>query len=200
MILQSIVMTAQKSGEIKKEVLPLRLSDHYGSFRKRGELYDIVFERLLPYPVEKVWQAVTEPEKLALWFGGPAEVDLKVGGKIRLGLLMTTVEGVITRLEKEKLLEYTWGEDNTVRWELYKFNENCCSLVFTETLVPGSYLPDAAPGWHGYLDFLEMVLAGDKVPVFPLEAWPEIAGEATSKYKSIIEKPHRKNKTIIPKI
>jgi uncharacterized protein YndB with AHSA1/START domain len=34
----------------------------------------------LPVPPERVWQALTEPDQLARWFGRRAEVDLRVGG------------------------------------------------------------------------------------------------------------------------
>lgn len=165
---------------------PFRLSSHYGTAQAVDGTYDIVFERLLPHPVSKVWEALTAPEKLALWLGGPAEVDLRVGGKVRLGLLMTTVEGVITKLEREKLLEYTWGPDNTVRWELRDAGDGQCKLVFTETGAAAEDLPGAVPGWHGYLDFLEMMLNGRQVLPFPLEGWQEIAREVTEKYRTVL--------------
>lgn len=165
---------------------PFELSQHYGSFIKKDDLFDIRFERVFQHPVKKVWEAITEPSKLALWFGGPAEMDLQIGGKVRITLLMTTVEGHITALKTERLLEYTWGDENSVRWELYEEGKEACRLVFTETAVPKDYLPQAAPGWHGYLDRLTFVVDNKKVPGFPLEAWEEISKEATKKYQAML--------------
>ena len=38
------------------------------------------FERSLDHPVEVVWEAVTDPAKLAQWFPTSVEVDLREGG------------------------------------------------------------------------------------------------------------------------
>jgi|GEM_PF-211029 len=170
-----------------RQFTPFELSAHYGTVRPVNGRYDIVFERQLPHPVQQVWETITQPEKLSQWFGGPAEVDLQPGGKIRIGLLMTSVEGTITRLEKEKLLEYTWGETDTlIRWELHDTGNGSCRLVFTESSAAAEDLPEAMPGWHGYLDFLGMVLDGNRPPAFPLEGWNEIAREVKERYKAVL--------------
>jgi len=41
------------------------------------------FERLLPAPIELVWQYLTEPKFLATWIA-EADVELRVGGRIEL--------------------------------------------------------------------------------------------------------------------
>lgn len=166
---------------------PFELSAHYGTFIPKGQLSDIRFERVFQHPVKKVWEAITQPEKLAQWFGGEAEMDLRMDGKVRIRLLMTTVEGKITALKNESLLEYTWGDDNSVRWELYPEGKDACRLIFTETAVQPDHLPYAAPGWHGYLDRLTYVADGEKVPGFPLEAWEEIAKDVSVKYRSMLD-------------
>jgi uncharacterized protein YndB with AHSA1/START domain len=184
---EQLAIEAEYAAMWYRQFAPFKLSSNYGTVRPFNGRFDIIFERQLPHPVQQVWEAITKPEKLAQWLGGPAETDLRPGGKISIGLLMTTVEGVITRVENEKLLEYTWGADNVViRWELEDNGNGTCRLVFTETSAAAEDLPDAMPGWHGYLDFLEMVLDGEKVPAFPLEGWPEIAKEVTDRYKAVL--------------
>ena len=45
----------------------------------------IRFERHLPYPVEAVWDAITNPERLAEWwlpFDADITVDLREGGEL----------------------------------------------------------------------------------------------------------------------
>lgn len=51
---------------------------------------EVTFERTYDAPVEKVWQAWTDPEILKKWWGPndvtipECEVDLRVGGKLRI--------------------------------------------------------------------------------------------------------------------
>ena len=42
-------------------------------------------EELLPFAVEEVWRAITEPARLAAWLGDRVAVDLRPGGEIELG-------------------------------------------------------------------------------------------------------------------
>lgn len=135
-----------------------RLSDHYGSIHRTGHFYRISFDRLLNHPIKKVWDAITLPEQLALWLSSnhkepSTEIDLKLGGKVRMQFMMAMSEGKITQLKSETLLEITWSGDNISRWELFEVGKKKCRLVFTETL-PVSILPKAAAAYHGYLDFL----------------------------------------------
>jgi len=51
---------------------------------------EVTFDRTYDAPIEKVWQAWTDPEILKKWWGPndvsipECEVDLKVGGKLRI--------------------------------------------------------------------------------------------------------------------
>ena len=85
------------------------------------------------------------------------------------------------------MLEITWSMDNVSRWELFDEGKSKCRLVFTETL-PVSALPFATAAYHGYLDFLSLVLDGKKVPDTILEEWEEISKDATKKYEALLEK------------
>jgi uncharacterized protein YndB with AHSA1/START domain len=63
----------------------------------------------LSHPPERVWQALTTAEGLGTWFGHSAEVDLRVGGQIRLSWTSgdkTTL--TIERLEPPLVFGYTW--------------------------------------------------------------------------------------------
>lgn len=42
-------------------------------------------ELVVAAPIEKVWEALTTPEHLSMWFGDSAEVDLRPGGRARFG-------------------------------------------------------------------------------------------------------------------
>ena len=71
------------------------------------------FERLLAFPIEEVWAAITEPERLGDWWPPMAAeitVDLRVDGKITFDwpdLDFPTMEFTIVRPEPPTLLEHT---------------------------------------------------------------------------------------------
>jgi uncharacterized protein YndB with AHSA1/START domain len=78
--------------------------------------HSIRFERLLPGPVEPMWDFLTKPESLATWLA-QAEIELGVGGRVELRFDVdeapgrkkagSLIRGVVTRCEPPRLLEYT---------------------------------------------------------------------------------------------
>lgn len=149
-----------------------RLQDHYrgrldrellrpedGVVRRVGDLYELRFVRRLDRPIDKVWAALTIPERLADWIG-EAEVEPRVGGRyvIRFRDPPDTLNGVIIAFDPPRLLEYAWPEGqrrSTVRWELEPDGAGC-----RLTLIQGGVAPEhvvgIVSGWH---DFLEMIPA-----------------------------------------
>ncbi len=94
----------------------------------------IVQEITIYAPAERIFQVLTNPEELVKWWGIQGRFqatemrsDLRVGGRWSIvteaaGKLLT-VAGQYRRIERPRLLEYTWirDEDNVetvVRWEL----------------------------------------------------------------------------------
>jgi serine/threonine protein kinase len=73
-------------------------------------------------PVEKVFAAWTDPERMAVWFAPSdefttpvAEVDLQVGGKYRVGMLhkdrpkLNLVSGQYCRIDAPNVVSFTWA-------------------------------------------------------------------------------------------
>jgi uncharacterized protein YndB with AHSA1/START domain len=101
--------------------MPLKL------FKKTKQ---IAFDRTYAAPLERVWQAWTDPELLRQWWGPEntqvtdCDIDLRVGGAIRvvmeagegMGKYKGTrwpMEGTFTTIEPESLLSYdarSWTE------------------------------------------------------------------------------------------
>jgi uncharacterized protein YndB with AHSA1/START domain len=89
-----------------------------------------------------VFSALTEPEKLAEWFQDEADLDVRVGGQIRLVTLKEKhpecnlernyyMEGTIMEFVPNKRLSYSWKFKDTsnfpetlVTWELEQINPN----------------------------------------------------------------------------
>jgi uncharacterized protein YndB with AHSA1/START domain len=79
---------------------------------------ELRLSRTLSFPVDRVWQALTDPVALAAWFwperfATTAQVDLRVGGRYRIdgpGSGMA-VAGEYTAVEPPHRLAFTWQWD-----------------------------------------------------------------------------------------
>jgi len=75
-------------------------------------------ELVLPYPIERVWTAITDPAELAQWFGDSAEVDLRPGGAATFGWSQYDARGpaVVEVVDPPRRFAFWWvaGEGDTV--------------------------------------------------------------------------------------
>ena len=92
----------------------------------------IRFERHLPYPIRDVWDAITDPERLADWwlpFDADITVDLREGGEMVFagrGDEPVTMTCTILRVEPPMLLEHTHVDPGSyMRWELEPVDTGC---------------------------------------------------------------------------
>ena len=123
-----------------------------GTFQKQaGGALDLRFERRYPRAIEKVWSALTEPQRLAEWMGA-ARVEPRVGGLIELILdSEQPMSGRVLAWQAPTLLEFTWSNgdapDSIVRYELSRDGQGT-KLVFTHKGVPYASSARMLPGWH----------------------------------------------------
>jgi uncharacterized protein YndB with AHSA1/START domain len=131
----------------------------------------IRFERVLRYPVEEVWAALTEPKRLADWwppFATDVTVDLREGGSMKFDWPDgPQLEFRFLRITPPRLLEHTHTSPGSwMRYELSPTDEG--------TLLRATYFvtqPDQAidrgdvVGGHYGFDRLEAALSGHPVPV-----------------------------------
>ncbi len=126
---------------------------------------------------EKVFRAWTDPEELKKWWGPEgystptAEVNLRVGGKYRLGMMklpdgeIFCLSGTYREVRPPERLVYTW------RWEAQPdLGETLVTVEFrevddsTEVVLTHAFFPtekardDHNKGWNGCLDRLAKVL------------------------------------------
>jgi uncharacterized protein YndB with AHSA1/START domain len=92
----------------------------------------IRFERHLPYSVDDVWAAITDPERLADWwlpFDADITVDLRAGGQMVFtgrGDEPVTMAFTILRVEPPTLLEHTHADaGSSMRWRLEPVDTGC---------------------------------------------------------------------------
>jgi len=133
--------------------------------------------RLIRAKPERLFAAWTEPAQLKAWFGPrtvtcvEAQVDLRVGGRYRLGNRfadgrLVWISGAFVEIAPPRLIVYTWElepgpsciEKVTVRFEPRG--------GATEVVVLHERIPDMATrdrhgdGWDGCLDGLAAFVAG----------------------------------------
>jgi uncharacterized protein YndB with AHSA1/START domain len=139
-----------------------------GQVRRTGETYELVFERRLARPIEKVWAALTTPERLADWLA-KAEIELKVGGRLELYWEAHDyrMRGTITELDPPYLIAWTWPADqhpaSVVRWELTPDGDGC-RLRLIQNNLNGPSLLGVAGGWHTHLECLPGAADGLNTP------------------------------------
>jgi uncharacterized protein YndB with AHSA1/START domain len=165
-----------------------------GTIDETDGRYVLRFERYFHHPIERVWDALTRPERIRQWIGeAEVELDLVEGGKLKT---RTTgppelIEAIIAehgddvdlvahdtilRVEAPVLFEHTFGGDpgSIARWELQREGDGC-RLLLTHTEPPG-FAPADAPrdlsGWHTLLELLGHALDGAPVP-WRKDRWEE---------------------------
>ena len=140
-----------------------------GAMRRTGDTVEIVFHRRYARPIEKVWAALTVPERIADWFAEVETLDLRPGGAIHLVFPEANyrIQGVITVLEPPRRLTWTWPHkdsgESTVSFELEPDGDGC-RLTLTER---GLILSDGAgnaAGWHAHLQAMEDAIDGVRTP------------------------------------
>jgi uncharacterized protein YndB with AHSA1/START domain len=140
----------------------------------------LVLVRRLKRPIEKVWAALTTPERLAAWMGvewlgeaGP----LRVGAPFDYRFANTDLEsrGRVLALEPPRLLEHSWFENippaAIVRWAVEPDGEGSI-LTLTHSAGPPEDGPRTAAGWTQLLEALAVSLGEpDAAAGGGMDAW-----------------------------
>jgi uncharacterized protein YndB with AHSA1/START domain len=141
-----------------------------GEVRRDGGTVTIVFRRRYARPVEKVWAALTVPERLGDWFAETRIERLGPGG--RMEFHFTGVDyrsaGRIVEYDPPRVFAWTWSEvdgskESLVRFELEPDGDGC-----RLTLTHSGLAPDEAAGvdsgWHAHLEAVEDAADGVFTP------------------------------------
>jgi len=162
----------------------MKPNEEYATFSGPAEIRLV---RILPGPIERIWEYLTDPEKRSRWFcGGPLEQ--KPGGKVVFAMHHAkiapgetppdkykqvqdpgvTFEGRVLKCEPPRLLSYTFGgDDSQVTFELTPQGKQVL-LVLTHRAT-GEDIPELtnyAGGWHTHFAILLAVLEGSAPPPF----------------------------------
>lgn len=156
---------------------------------KKIDGFEVRFERVYNFTREKVWDAITNPDKLAIWFTD-IEMEFVVGGKMTIRFRdadRTESFGKILRVKAPELFEFSW-EDELATWELFEVGKSKCRLVLTYSKLAEKYAFSVPAGWHVLLDQLDTVLNG-RTESYPFGGEEtEAARKMKSVYKEIVAK------------
>jgi uncharacterized protein YndB with AHSA1/START domain len=130
------------------------------------------FERRYPHAIERVWQAVTDPDEMARWFPSSVVGDRAAGSRLvfvddaqratakEAGEPTRAegppIEGTVVVHDEPKVFSFTWGGE-LLRFELHPHGDETV-LVFTHVLSHPSVAARNGAGWHSCLGALDNLL------------------------------------------
>ena len=150
----------------------------YGVVTEAG---GVRFERLLPAPIERVWDYLTRSELRRKWFA-EGEMELRPGGAMTLIFRNSELSpgdaevpekfrkyegfesaGEIVAVAPPRRLVFNWFEESgpptEVSWELEPQGDRTRLMLSHRRLATRDAMVDVSGGWHLHLDVLEDVLA-----------------------------------------
>jgi uncharacterized protein YndB with AHSA1/START domain len=141
--------------------------------------HTVSFERLLPVPVERVWQYLTEPEYLGQWLA-VSSMEPRVGGRVELNFDVAemperkekgaNIRGLISCFEPHSALAFSWIDtannlESAVTFQLIARGEQT-SVIVTHSRLPKNRMHEFMAGWHTHLDVLKARLTNAVPPQF----------------------------------
>lgn len=136
-----------------------------GQVSKDAEGFKVSFERVYPHNIQAVWEAITHPEKLKIWFTD-MEIDFTPGGKIRIWFrdeARTESYGEVVLVEPPHRFQFSW-ETELISWELSALDAHQTLLKLTHSKIDPFYAVNAPAGFHMLLDQLATALDGRTEP------------------------------------
>ena len=162
-----------------------------------GETFRVLavrFERTLPGPAGRVWEHLTQCDKLSSWFGADGILEPRAGGKVNF--MGGHVRGIVTQWQPPRRLVYTWnvfspGEVESAYPEsylTYELEEHGQEVKLTLMHFPilKRFAEQNSMGWHTFLDILTATLRGE-----PLEARGEYMKRNAARYGVDLSKLQR---------
>jgi uncharacterized protein YndB with AHSA1/START domain len=131
-----------------------------GTYTRHEGRPAIRFVRVYPQPVEQVWAALTEPDRLRRWFPSDVSLEPFVGGTVTFSgdPNLESSTGTVLAFDPPRRLAFTWGLD-----ELYLDLESVgsgCRFTLVNVLAVDDTAARNASGWSICLTELDKALAG----------------------------------------
>jgi uncharacterized protein YndB with AHSA1/START domain len=150
---------------------------HYGTLEQLEDgRWQLHYTRRLAHPVEKVWQAITEPEHLAAWFPTTIDGERAPGAALRFtfaGGQAPPFDGRMLAYEPTSLMEFAWGPD-VIRLTLHADGNGETVLELFDTLEDRGKAARDGAGWHTCLDGLRAHVDGAEAPREAMGQWKHV--------------------------
>lgn len=133
----------------------------------RGEIipeHAVRFVRQFDAAPETIWAFLTEPSRLAEWYG-EAGIEPREGGQV--SLMGGHVRGVVTGWRPQKFLGYTWNVyapgETVSQWPVsyLEFHLDGSTLTLIHRPIPEAMQNQTMLGWHTMLELIGAGLRGD---------------------------------------
>jgi outer membrane protein OmpA-like peptidoglycan-associated protein len=150
----------------------------FGEFTATGS-FELVRE--YPHAVERVWDAITRPEEMQVWWVHFSKLELRQGGAYQIGAQGYALSGIITEFDPPHRICF----GGLTRFELVKV-EKGCRLVLTMMRWPNGWSPLQLAGFHAQLDQLELHLDG--IPKDEIERRVDTWRHVISAYELLVQR------------
>ena len=158
-----------------------------GTVSLNGDHATLTFQRRLPFPIDRVWAAITDPAERARWFGTTQIADGEIviepddppappEAKRVTGRILTWQPPEDGRAVFEHEWQQRIVEDSVVRYELTAEGDETL-LQFTHRGLSERNALGFVPGTHAFLDRLRAHLNGEELP-----GWSERYAEVAPAY------------------
>jgi uncharacterized protein YndB with AHSA1/START domain len=163
-------------------------------FATRPDEHTVQFVRILPGPIERIWDFIADGRKRGEWFAS-GDLPEKIGQPftmrfkhselspnqapppdtfIEMDKTGHTSENILLAREKPHLLAFTFGPDGRDRSEVeFRLTQegdpkdNKIRLTLTHRKIPDrKYAVDVSGGWHSHLAILQDKAEGNVPPAF----------------------------------
>jgi uncharacterized protein YndB with AHSA1/START domain len=128
-----------------------------------GETLSVVVEREMPFPVERVWRALTQPHLIAEWLM-KGDFSPVVDHAFQFQADWGSVDCKVVTVETEKVLAYSWaahGLQSVVTWTLSPSGTGTLLRMEQTGFRPDqqAFYQGALGGWPRFVEALEGVLS-----------------------------------------
>lgn len=167
-------------------LFPAASNNEYGTV---SEIDTVRFQRMLPGPIERVWDYLTDSEKRGTWLA-TGVMEQRAGGSVELHYHHADITtpgdappakfkhlekgfsftGRVLRCEPPRLLSFTWGgapdPNSEVTFELTPRGKEVLLTVTHRHLGDRASVLSHSAGWHTHLGILVARLTGTAVRPF----------------------------------
>ena len=128
-----------------------------------AETLSVVVEREIPYPPDRIWRALTQPQLIEEWLM-KNDFEPVVGHGFNLRADWGTVDCRVLAVEPNRMLSYTWnayGLESVVTWTLTPTSTGTRLRMEQAGFRPDQpqYYEGAKGGWQRFVAALEQVVA-----------------------------------------